>query len=45
MQACLQPVVPGKEIGNPKNDLIAKNAKAWDSIKSPLIFRMLEKKP
>ena len=38
MQAFLQPVVPGKEIGSPSNVLIAKKAKAWDSIKSPLIL-------
>jgi hypothetical protein len=34
----LQLVVFGKEIGNLRIDRIAKNAKAWDSIKSPSIL-------
>jgi len=34
----LQPVVFGNEIGNFRIDLTARNAKAWDSIKSPLIL-------
>ena len=35
MQGDEQPVVWGKEIGKDSTDLIAKYAKAWDSIKSP----------
>ena len=35
VQAFLQPVVSGNEIGNFKIALIAKKAKAWDSTKSP----------
>ena len=36
----MQFVVLGNEIGNPLNDLIAKKANAWDSIKSPLILKL-----
>ena len=39
MQGTLQLVVLGKEIGNCKKDLTAKNAKACDSTKSPLILK------
>ena len=30
-EGLLQLVVDGKEMGNPKYDLIERNAKAWDS--------------
>ena len=39
VDGCLQPVVLGKDIGNFKIDLTAKNAKACDSIKSPSILK------
>ena len=38
MQGFLQPVVFGNVIGNFKNVLTARNANAWDSMKSPLIL-------
>ena len=36
VEGCLHPVVVGNVIGNFKIDLIARNAKACDSTKSPL---------
>ena len=39
MHGILHPVVSGNEIGNLRYDLIARYAKAWDSIKSPLMSR------
>ena len=42
MQGLIHPVVLGKEIGKFKIDLIAKKANAWDSIKSPSIFKGID---